>query len=104
MVQDELTRDESPILRELNDYFVMAQLAYQNGDYEESRRIYKDIIVAGRMMHDEAAEFVRKNVRKEERLRQMKDLADQYYKNGQYEKAKKILEKILEEAKKPVIK
>ncbi|MCB9722357.1 MAG: DUF11 domain-containing protein [Candidatus Omnitrophica bacterium] len=104
MVQDELTRDESPILRELNDYFVMAQLAYQKGDYEESRRIYKDIIVAGRMMHDEAAEFVRKNVRKEERLRQMKDLADQYYKNGQYEKAKKILEKILEEAKKPVIK
>ncbi|MBZ0165889.1 MAG: tetratricopeptide repeat protein, partial [Candidatus Omnitrophica bacterium] len=104
MVQDELARDESPILRELNDYFVMAQLAFENGDYEESRQIYKDIIIAGRMMHDEAAEFIRKNVRKEERLQQMKELADQYYKNGQYEKAKKILEKILEEAKKPVIK
>ncbi len=104
MVREELDKDSSPILRELNDYFVMAQLAYEKGDYEESEQIYKDIIMAGRMMHGEAAEFIRKHVDKENRLREMKELADQYYKNGQYEKAKKILEKILEEAEKPVLK
>ena len=32
------------------------------------------------------------------KLKEMKMLADQYFKNGQYEKSKKILEKILEEA------
>jgi len=104
MVNEELENPDSPILRELNDYFVMAQIAYKNGDFEESKQIYKDIIVAGKMMHDEASEFIRKHVRKEDQLLQMKDLADQYYKNGEYEKAKKILEKILEEVQNPVVK
>lgn len=104
MVNEELENPDSAILRELNDYFVMAQIAYQNGDFEESKQIYKDIIVAGRMMHDEASEYIRKHVKKEDRLLEMKGLADQYYKNGQYEKAKKILEKILEEAQNPVVK
>ncbi|MFT5387643.1 MAG: hypothetical protein ACI9E5_000774 [Candidatus Omnitrophota bacterium] len=39
----------------------------------------------------------------EEKLEQMKVLADQYYKNGQYEKSRKILEKVVEEASKFMI-
>jgi pentatricopeptide repeat protein len=50
------------------------------------------------MMIDEAAEYIRARVNREEKLQEMKALADQYFKSGQYEKARKILEKILEEA------
>jgi len=104
MVTEELSRDDSPILEELNDYFSMAEAAYQSGDFKESKRIYKDIIIASQMMFDEAAEYIRAQIAREEQLKEMQDLADQYYKNGQYEKAKKILQKILDEAKQDVLK
>ncbi len=104
MVAEELDNLDSAILRELNDYFVMAEYAHKKGYLEESKQIYKDIITAGQMMHDEASEYIRKYVKKEDELLEMKTLADQYYKNGQYDKAKKILEKILAEAQKSVLK
>ncbi|MBP9854740.1 MAG: DUF11 domain-containing protein [Candidatus Omnitrophica bacterium] len=104
MVAEELDNLDSAILRELNDYFVMAEYAHKRGYLEESKQIYKDIITAGQMMHDEASEYIRKYVKKEDELLEMKALADQYYKNGQYDKAKKILEKILAEAQKSVVK
>ena len=104
MVTDELSRYDSPILSELNDYFLMAQRADQNGDIEESHRIYKDIITAGQMMFEEVAEYVRDRIAREEKIKEMKALADQYYKDGQYKKAKKILEKILEEVDQGVLK
>ncbi|MDP8213258.1 MAG: hypothetical protein P9X22_08240 [Candidatus Zapsychrus exili] len=98
MVHQELSRKSSPILSELNEYFILAQKASEVGNLEESSQIYKDIIMAGQMMYEEAAEYIRGRVEREEKLQEMKTLADQYFKNGQYEKAKKILEKILEEA------
>lgn len=98
MVQEELSRENSPILEELNRFYVMADQARREGRMEESQQIYRDIITAGQMMFEEAAEYIRGRIHKEEQLKEMKDLADQYYKNGQYEKAKKILEKIVEEA------
>lgn len=98
MVEDELSRDNSPILDELNEYFNMADLAYRQGDLEKSHQLYKDIIIAGNMMFQEAAEYIRGRVEKEKNLREMNKLADEYMRNRQYDKARKILEKLLEEA------
>jgi hypothetical protein len=98
MVQEELSKLDSPILRELNQYYALADQARLAGSLEESQQIYRDVITAGEMMFEEAAEYIRGRIHKEEQLKEMKALADQYYKNGQYEKAKKILEKIVEEA------
>ncbi len=103
MVQDELTNEKSPILDELNQYFLMAQKAYEEGEIEESRNFYKDIIVSGEMMFEEASAYIRGRIDREKGLKDMSKLADQYYKNGQYEKAKKILEKILEEVQRGVV-
>jgi len=97
MVSEELKRENSPIIEELNEYFILAEYSAEAGDWEQSNRIYKDIVIAGQMMYEEAAEHIRTRIAVEEELREMKVLADQYYKNGQYEKSKKILEKILEE-------
>ena len=99
MVREELAKENSPIIEELNYYFILAEKAKESGDFEESKKIYRDIIMAGDMMLQEASEHIRKRIEKEEKLKEMKIMADQYYKNGQYEKAKKILEKIMEEAK-----
>jgi len=98
MVQQEFKRGNSPILGELNEYFVLAKKAREKGDLVESQQIYKDIIMAGEMMFQEAVEYIRARVKREEKFKEMQALADQYFKSGQYEKARKILEKILEEA------
>lgn len=97
MVNEELSNNDSLVLQELNEHFLMAQEVYEKGEIEEARKIYKYIVVAGQMMIEEASEYIRGVISKEEKLKEMKVLADQYFKNGQYEKAKKILEKILEE-------
>ncbi|MFC1510639.1 hypothetical protein ACFL49_03160, partial [Candidatus Omnitrophota bacterium] len=103
MVRDELADLRSPILFELNQYFSLAQKAAELDQLEESRRIYRDIIKAGQLMYEEASEYIRGHIVREKRLREMKAQADQFYKNGEYEKAKKILEKILEESQKAVV-
>ncbi|OGX56977.1 MAG: hypothetical protein A2447_05700 [Omnitrophica WOR_2 bacterium RIFOXYC2_FULL_38_12] len=103
MVNEELSKENSPVLQELNEHFIMAQEVYDRGEVEEARKIYKDIVIAGQMMFEEASEYIRGAISKEEKLKEMKVLADQYFKNGQYEKAKKILEKILEETNKPML-
>ena len=97
MVRDELSRTDSLILEELNKYFILAEKASQQGDYVESRRIYKDIINAGQMMYEEAAEYIHGQINRERRWQDMSKQADQLMKHGQYDKARKILEKILEE-------
>ncbi len=97
IIQDEISHENSAVLQELNQYFFLAKKANERGDLEESRQIYKDILVAGQMMLDEASEYIRGRINTEKNLKDMKTMADQYIKNGQYEKAKKILEKILEE-------
>ena len=103
MVREEMAKRDSPVMEQLNEYFYMAQKARDQGNLEESQQIYKDIIKAGGMMFQEAAEYIRGRINKEESFKAMKLEADQYYRNGQYEKAKKILEKILEELNQGVL-
>lgn len=97
MVNEELSNNNSPVLAQLNEYYAMAEVAHQEGDLEESRRIYKDIIAAGQLMMEEASEHIRTQIAGEKDLQGRINLADQYMKNGQYEKARKILEKVLED-------
>ena len=49
------------------------------------------------MMIEEASEHIRGRISQEKNLQERIKLADQYIKSGEYEKAKKILEKILED-------
>ena len=91
------------MLDELNEYFILAQKAYEAGEYEEAHKLYKDIISGGQMMFQEAAEYIRGRISREQKLEELNALADQYFKNGQYEKAKKILEKIVDEAQKTML-
>lgn len=96
-VQDELSRKDSPIIKELNIYYRMARVAHEQGRFEEAHQVYKDIIVAGEMMFEEAYGYINSKVQQEKDWQNQIKLSDQYYRNGELEKAKKILEKVLEE-------
>ncbi|MFT7537985.1 MAG: putative repeat protein (TIGR01451 family), partial [Lysobacterales bacterium] len=103
LVYEELQGGKGSVIMALNENLKMAQHAHERGAYEVARVIYKDVVIAGEMMFEEAAQYIRDRIGLEEKLEQMKVLADQYYKNGQYEKSRKILEKVVEEASKFMI-
>jgi hypothetical protein len=98
MVHKELEKPDSRIVREMNMLYAMAHLAEEQGRFEESKQIYTDIVMAGQMMYEEAAQFIRTQVKFEETLQQYSVQADEYFKKGELIKARQLWEKILEEA------
>lgn len=103
IVYDELDDPESKVLMELNEYFNLAQEEHNKGHVEVAMKIYRDIITAAQMMFVEAADYIRERIDREKELEKMYKLSDQYFKNGEYEKSKKILEKLLEEVQDAVV-
>jgi hypothetical protein len=103
MVKTEFTRKDSPVVLELNRMYQMAAVAADLGQFDESRAIYKDVILVTQMMFEEAASFVRTHISFEERLYNASQRAREYYDKGEYWMARKLWEKIVEEAEKAVI-
>ena len=103
MVNDELARPDSPIVAQLNDFFEMAQSAHDLKKYELSQQIYKDSIVTGQLMFEEVSNFIRTRIAFEEKLQKDYDRAMEFYRQGEYEKSRKILEKILDDAQKAML-
>jgi len=104
LIRKELAKKDSKIVLELNRMFVLAKEARKAGRLEESRQIYKDIIAAGQMMFDEASEHIRSRINFEEQMQQLDRTARDYFKGGEYLKARKIWEKVVDEASKGVVK
>ena len=104
MVHNELAKKDSKIVLELNRMFAEANTARAQGRLEESRQIYKDIVAAGQMMFDEASEYISSRIAFEEQLQQLDKTAQGYFKGGEYVKARKIWEKVVEDASKGVVK
>jgi len=104
MIRKELAKKDSKIVLELNRMFALAKQAQSAGRLEESRQIYKDIIAAGQMMFDEASEYIRNRINFEEQMQQLDKTAQEYFKGGEYVKARKIWEKVVEDASKGVVK
>ncbi|MEI6438226.1 MAG: hypothetical protein WCO69_05710 [Candidatus Omnitrophota bacterium] len=103
MVNTEFTRKDSPVVLEMNALYRMAQAASQRGQLEESRRLYKDVILATQLMYEEAANFVRQHISFEEKLYNASLRAREYYDKGELWAAKKLWEKIVEEAERSML-
>ena len=56
------------------------------------------------MMFDEASEYIRGRIHFEEQMQKMDASARDYFKGGEYVKARKIWEKVVDEASKGVVK
>lgn len=103
MVHNEFRKKDSPLVLELNQMYQMGMIASELSRYEEAHMIYKDIILVTQMMYEEAAQFVRKHMAFEEGLYNASERAQEYYEKGEYWTAKKLWEKILEEAERAVL-
>jgi hypothetical protein len=99
-----LDKKDSKIVLELNRMFALAKASQKAGRFEESRQIYKDIITAGQMMYDEASEYIRGRIAFEEDMQKLDKTAREYFKGGEYVKARKIWEKVVDDASKGVVK
>ncbi|NTV29106.1 MAG: hypothetical protein HGA80_03385 [Candidatus Omnitrophica bacterium] len=104
MVSSELKKSDSPILKEFNDMYRDAGEANRNGDLEKAREIYKNVVLGVQMMLSEASQFVRGHISFEEKLYNAQQRAREYYDKGDYWMAKKIWEKIVEEASAAMLK
>jgi hypothetical protein len=99
LVHNELARPESPIMQELCNCFYLAEIAQKEGRLEEAKKCYKRIAQTGKMMYNEADEYVRGRIELEKKLKQYDQLAKAYYKEGRLEEAKELWEKVIVEAK-----
>ena len=104
LIRKELAKKDSKIVLELNRMFALAKASQKAGRLEESRQIYKDIISAGQMMYDEASEYIRGRIDFEEQMQKLDKTAREYFKGGEYVKARKIWEKVVDDASKGVVK
>jgi uncharacterized repeat protein (TIGR01451 family) len=103
MLKKEIEDPNSRVMVEFNRMYQMAKAAQQHGKYEESREIYKNIITATQMMYEEAAQFVRHHIAYEEKIYNAYQRAQEYYAKGEFWQARKLWEKIVEEASKAVL-
>ena len=103
MVKVEFHRKDSPIVLELNQVYQKAQAANKRGHYDEAQQLYKRIIIVTQMMYEEAAQFVRHHIDFEERVFNAFQRAREYFDKGDIWQARKLWEKIVEEASRAVL-
>jgi uncharacterized repeat protein (TIGR01451 family) len=103
ILKKEVEDPNSSIMLELNRMYQAAKAAQQYGKYEESREIYKNIITITQMMYEEAAQFVRQHIAYEEKIYNAYQRAREYYDKGDFWQARKLWEKIVEEASRAVL-
>ena len=66
--------------------------------------VYKNIVLLGELKVEQAREHIRARIMKEREWKAMQSLADQYWTRGEYLKAKNLLEKLVEETQKDMLK
>jgi hypothetical protein len=103
MVKKEFERKDSQIVQELNRMYRAAEKANKLGKYEDARQIYRHIILVTQMMYQEAALFVRHHIDFEEKIYNAFQRAQEYFDKGEFWQARKLWEKIVEEASKAVL-
>jgi tetratricopeptide (TPR) repeat protein len=103
MVRREFNNTTSPIVIELNRRYQAARSANDLGNFEEAQRIYKEIILATQLMYEEAAGFVRKHIAFEENIYAAFQRAQEYFDKKDFWQARKLWEKIVDEASKAVL-
>ena len=98
-VDSELAKENSPVRQRVNNYMQLAKNAYEHGKLEESKDLYDRVAQIGKSLYQQAEDYFMNSLIREEKLREMKKLADEKYKEGKLGEAKKIWQKIAEEAK-----
>lgn len=97
LVHQELARPDSALMKELNNWFYLAQVASDEGRLKQAKELYEKIREAGKKMYEEAEEYIRGRVQLEEKLKSYNELAKIYYKEGRLVEAKEFWQRIITE-------
>ncbi|MCP3681749.1 MAG: DUF11 domain-containing protein [bacterium] len=100
MVKEELARQDSAVVAEMNYLYRLAKAAEETGKLDDAAKIYRDILMVNQMMLEEAADYIRSQIKWEEKLKECHGRALKAYKEGDYLEARKIWETIIDELKK----
>jgi len=98
IINTKLARPNSEVMRELFEYFQLAEIAYNKTRLGEARQLYVKIQDKAQKMYLEANSHIRKRVELEGRIKDYNSLAQIYYKEGRLIEAKELWQKILVEA------
>lgn len=103
LVNEELSRPESPIRQKLYDYLYLAQICYQQGRLKESKELYERIARISKSLYSQAEEYVKEGISKQKELQECYKLALKYHKERKFTEAKNLWQKIIEEAKPKIL-
>ncbi len=104
ILDEELNRPGSPLRAEIDSYRLTAEEAYKNGDLDKAREYYGKIYTTGVSIYAQAENYVKTYADRKNELVKDHDIALQYYRNKEFEKAKEIWNRIIDDAKtKPLL-
>ena len=92
-----MTPPGSKIIKELNDYFELAEIAQREERFEEAKVLYKKIIEEEKRIREQAEDYARNRFEREKKLKSYDELAWIYYKEGRVVEARKLWEEMADE-------
>ncbi|NQU73232.1 MAG: outer membrane beta-barrel protein, partial [Candidatus Omnitrophica bacterium] len=98
LVQNELCEEDSPVMRELEKYYHFAKKFEAEGNLILAKECYQNSLQIGKMMYNEAEEYVRRRIDMEEKFKEENQLALEYYRQGRFLEARDLWHKIKIEA------
>lgn len=99
LVDLELARPQSPLRQKFYGYLSLARSNYQKGRLKEARDAYEKILQIGRSLYMQTEDYVRACISQQKNLRKSHNIALVYYKEGKFQEAKELWDKIISEAK-----
>jgi len=99
LVNEELAKPDSPIMQELYHLYYLGKEFENKGKLNLAREYYHRCLQIGRMMYKEAEEYVRKRIELEKKIKKEYQVALEYYRQGRLLEAKKLWQKIKQEAR-----
>ena len=106
LLDEEIKRPGSPLREklQLGQYINLAQAAYEQGQLEEAKDSYQQVVNIGESLYRQTEDYVRSCYEQHKRLQDYKKLAMKYYSEHNLEKAKEVWNRIIEEARvKPLL-
>jgi tetratricopeptide (TPR) repeat protein len=99
IVDSEMKNPGSPLRKKIHENLALAQKAGEMGYPKEARKYYAKAAALGNTAYRQVETYLRENYKRMQDLRTAGEEASRLYKEGDYEKAKEIWQKIKEDAK-----
>jgi hemolysin activation/secretion protein len=95
LVDEELSRPESPLAKKLYRYLYLAQISQREGRLDQAKDLYVQISQLSKSLYQQTEEYVRHCIESEKGLQAKHKSALAYYREGKFQDAKKLWQEIV---------